>query len=111
MNRRQIIFLAERLKRGYRLVRAAATVHSAVTIEHSALARAFIAEAAITHQCDEHINQRLDDIYHENQAAVREFWLLHQTVVELHEQLLDAMNSGISHAEFMRIVQWIEESP
>lgn len=111
MNRRQIIFLAERLKRGYRAVRAAATIHSAVTIEHSYLAREFIAESAITFQCNKDTNQRLDEMFYENQAAVREFWLLHQTVVELHEQLLDAMNSGISHAEFLRIVQWIEEAP
>lgn len=108
MTRRQVIFLAERLKRAYRMVRAAANIHSAVTLEHSAKARAFIAETALTHHCDERINQQLDAMYVENQAAVREFWLLHDTVVELHEQLLDAMNSGISHREFLRIVRWIE---
>lgn len=110
MTRRNIYFLAERLKRGYRAVRAAATIHAAVTIEHSARARAFIAETAITHHMDDSVNQQLDDLYRENQATVREFWLLHDSVVDLHEQLLDAMNSGISHREFLRIVRWIEET-
>ncbi|MBD9362941.1 hypothetical protein [Methylomonas fluvii] len=110
MNRKQIVFLAERIKRGYRAIRAAATIHSALTIEHSALARSFICETALTHQVDAAVNQRLEDMYRENQCAVREFWLMHDSVAELHEQLLDAMNSGISHREFLSIVRWIEEA-
>ncbi|WP_026600526.1 hypothetical protein [Methylomonas sp. 11b] len=110
MTRKQIFFLAERIKRGYRAIRAAATIHSALTIEHSALARSFISETAITHRFDEAVNQKLEDMYRENQCAVREFWLMHDSVVDLHEQLLDAMNSGISHREFLSIVRWIEEA-
>ena len=110
MKRKQIIFLAERIKRGYRAIRAAATIHSALTVEHAALARSFICETAITRRVDEAVNQRIEDMYRENQCAVQEFWILHYSVVDLHEQLLDAMNSGISHREFLSIVRWIEEA-
>lgn len=111
MNRRQIIILAAQLKHEYRWLMAAATVHNALVVEHSAGIRGYLADVSITHCTDTAIESTLTDLRTEASCANREFWLFYESVKNLHEKLFDAMNSGISHAEFLRIVQWIEESP